>query len=309
VAAASPSRAVAPYDGLLSEIDQRILALEHAIAGRRGARHRERKPPATGAAAWRRHLRAQDLDPASTAALLRTAGANPSRRELAAAAAALIRCDTGTIGPGRVTVLAGPPGTGKTTAAVKLALLGRAMGHTPRLVSLDTERPLAAEQLGRYARMLGAEFAAPEDIRQAQMLFANFSEHLRDNEYTIVDMPGCGVRNPGLLEQLREFLRVIPGAELHLVLSGCTRTADLLHASEQLAGLNPSRLLFTHMDETSRVGAAIATAAETGLPVSYLSEGPAITDEFHEASAEQLADMLTRPPEPLPISQPLAAGV
>ncbi|MEZ5401119.1 MAG: hypothetical protein R2729_15715 [Bryobacteraceae bacterium] len=280
----------------------------------RGRQPDEGRAPdeADAGTSWSLRLRQQDVEPSLAALVVREARrtegtASVRRPAIAHAAAARLRCHRGESGPGRITILAGPPGSGKSTSLVKLAFLyAAAEGQPLRLVSLDNKRPLAAEQLRRYAQLLGSRFAFGATRQEIRQLFRGGHQTGSDNEYTIVDMPGCAAYDNRTFEYIQEALALIPDAELHLVLSAATRTADLMDAVESFSALRPDRLLFTHLDETRRLGGVFTAAARTNLPISYLCDGPSVPDGIRDANTEDIAELMTKPGEPAAITLALA---
>jgi len=95
---------------------------------------------------------------------------------------------------GRVTALIGPPGCGKTTTLVKLAVSqGLARGRAVRLISADTQRIGAAEQLRTYAAILGAPFEAVESAAAlAQAIQSAPSSALVLIDTPVTAPPCCG---------------------------------------------------------------------------------------------------------------------
>jgi flagellar biosynthesis protein FlhF len=199
----------------------------------------------------------------------------------------------GTLGrPGqgrRVVVLIGPPGAGKTTTLVKLAMRTAVAESRPALIlSADHHRIAAAEQLRSCAAILGLPFgevAAPLALGRA------LAEH-RHKDPIFVDTPGLSPQEPALAEEWAALLRLCPELDVHLVLAATTRTGDILGRMEWWDRFNAARLVFTHLDETSCPGGVTAIAAATGKPVSFLAGGQSVPEDLEEATLTRLCSFL-----------------
>lgn len=199
-----------------------------------------------------------------------------------------------------VIVLAGPPGAGKTTAAMQLAAYASARGLSPRLIAFEPARLTAAQTLRSYAAVLGVPF---DLTRQGDRLAALVARQPQD-ALLIVDGPGIGLHPDESSEQLAAFARQQGAAETWLVLPGTQRAADLQATIERLSRFGPARLLFTRTGEVRHWGAVWSAAEHSGLPLSFFCEGPRIPEDLVAASAERLAASLLAAP-----AVPAAAAV
>lgn len=184
-----------------------------------------------------------------------------------------------------VVVFAGPPGAGKTSALVKVAMREAvARRRTASIVSTDGFRVAASEQLRTYAAILGLPFIlaeTPGALRQALAESAG-------RDLVLVDTPGFG---PGEREWAAEWaamLEEIPGRETQLVLPANLRTAELLEAVDWWRLFSPRALLFTRLDETVRIGGWATAAMESSLPLSFFSTGQRIPEDLETASEQRV---------------------
>jgi flagellar biosynthesis protein FlhF len=233
-------------------------------------------------------------------------GAGPDEvRRLRQELAAFAPCDASLP---RIAVLAGPAGAGKTTALVKLAAMLSLDGRRSiQLISADPYRVAAAEQLRAYAGILGAPFASaatPTELHQA----------LRDaqaKDLTLVDLAGFSPAQMELAAPWASYCATTAAPlEVHLVLPATLRSADLEPVWSRFAAFAPAKLLFTRLDEAARAGILLAASCRTELPLSFLSTGPGIPEDFEPASAETVvsrvlglapaAEVEATPPEPKP---------
>jgi len=195
-------------------------------------------------------------------------------------------------GSARVLVLVGLSGSGKTSALVKLAAhYAKQSRRLPHLVSLDSQRIGSRAELQTYAELLGTTFQQADEPEQ----FARAVEVYQEKDLVLVDTTAYSLVNDCALERLRGFLIAVSRSELLITLSASMKAADGRRAVERIRDLAPSRLLFTHLDETGSFGPAWAEASRTGLAVSYLSTGPAIPEDLREARAETLAQLVVNP--------------
>jgi flagellar biosynthesis protein FlhF len=191
---------------------------------------------------------------------------------------------------GRVTALIGPPGSGKTTALIKLAVTqGMAAQRPVRLVSTDHYRIAAAAQLERYADILGVPFTLAEtSVALAHAIDAAPAETL-----VLIDTPGftkTSLEESGA--DLAAFFSNRQEIDTHLVLTATTRLSDLRRAADLFEAFRPSKLLFTHLDETDSTAAVFSEAARTGKPLSFFSTGQLIPEDFESATKARVTEPL-----------------
>ena len=172
--------------------------------------------------------------------------------------------------------LVGPTGSGKTTTCAKLAAklaLGR--DRKVGLITLDTFRIGAVEQLRTYARILDAPLEvvfAPEEMRRALKRLAHC-------ELILIDSAGRGYQDETSVQRLGAFLSEADVDETHLVVSLATDVDDAraIFAAYRMLGYN--RLIMTKMDETRRPGKALAFMEAAGVTPSYISTGQNVPDD------------------------------
>lgn len=186
-------------------------------------------------------------------------------------------------------LLIGPSGAGKTAAVAKLASHYRLeQRRSVALITFDTSREIAVEQLRRYAKVVGVPFACAVSARQVH-------EGLRRQTHVdlvLIDMPGIG---PGDVELAKELRRLLPKETVttHLVLPASTREQELCRLTRRLSDLPQLRLFFTKLDEAESFGTIFEVVHQTGVPLSYWSVGRRVPGDIEMASSERLAAFLT----------------
>ncbi len=189
----------------------------------------------------------------------------------------------------RVVALCGPTGVGKTTTLAKLAAQF-AVRERARvaLVTADTYRIAATEQLRVYAGIIGVGLTVVNDAREA----ATAVDGLRDHDLVLIDTAGGSQFN---LEQINELKAVLHAARPHetvLVLAANTQLEDLRNVVANFSCCAPCSLLFTKIDETRRYGSLLSLNAETGLPIGYLGTGQNVPDDLRLARPATLANLV-----------------
>lgn len=232
-----------------------------------------------------------------------TLKSDPLREAVAAEIRDSFKVDTGfpaESGASVIAALIGPPGAGKTAAVAKLAIrYGLRLRRPALLISADTRRVAAAEQLRGYASVLGLRFELAQSDRALSQLI---DEH-KGNGLILIDTPGfsayelTGEAANSASDMLR-FLAQRSDIVRHLVIPAPARSADASRVSSAYEGFSPSHLIFSRFDETAAFGPMLNEAMTGGRPVSFFTTGQRVPEDIEEATADALIERLLPAPEP-----------
>ena len=180
----------------------------------------------------------------------------------------------------KVVFFVGPTGVGKTTTIAKLASkLKLEQKRKVALLTADTYRIAAAEQLRTYANILEVPFRV---IYSAEELLRGVRD-FKDYEIILVDMAGHSPHNPALRENMFSFINGLEETiekEVHLVLSATTKYKDLLEIVETYAVIPDYKIIFTKLDETTTLGNLLNLKLHTGASLSYITCGQNVPDDI-----------------------------
>lgn len=180
----------------------------------------------------------------------------------------------------RVIFFVGPTGVGKTTTIAKLASRFRLeQKRKVALLTADTYRIAAAEQLRTYANILEVPFRVIYSVEELQGGVKDF----KDYDFILVDMAGHSPHNPALRESMNAFLNGLEEGterEVHLVLSATTKYKDLLNIVEAYKEIGDYKIIFTKLDETTTLGNLLNLKLHTGAGLSYITCGQNVPDDI-----------------------------
>lgn len=174
----------------------------------------------------------------------------------------------------RVLMLVGLQGSGKTTAAGKLAKLLRARGERVLLVAGDPYRPAAVQQLQQLGQRADVPVVAEPGVKPPELAAKAFSQADKGG-YTvmIIDTAGRSQLDQALMDELRAITQKAPPVETLLVVDSMIGQ-EALHVAEGFRDtVSITGLILTKMDGDARGGAAISIRSVTGVPIKFLSTG------------------------------------
>jgi flagellar biosynthesis GTPase FlhF len=194
--------------------------------------------------------------------------------------------------PGVCTAIAmvGPPGAGKTTTIAKLAAAAHETGQIlVAFLSIDDHRLGAADQLMAFSRQIGLPIMSVSTVDEVKSARQDYSTY----DMLFIDTPGISASNSFMLSEQAEMLAAAGIDETHLCLPSTYNAATLEMALKQFSVLTPTQLLLTRWDESARCRDVIDLAVNSGIPLSYVTNGQEVPDDIVPASRELLEERLT----------------
>lgn len=189
----------------------------------------------------------------------------------------------------RICAFVGPTGAGKTTTLAKIAARS-ALEEKLKvgLITTDTYRIAAVEQLKTYARIMEIPIEVVSDKTAFRRALANLS----DRDLILVDTPGKSSVEPGYIEKLRDLFQIENPVETNLLLP-LTSSQDNL--AENLARFKPigyQSIIFTKLDESRHFGMIYNVIDQERKPVSYVTNGQNVPQDIEKIDAGRLAKII-----------------
>jgi signal recognition particle subunit SRP54 len=177
--------------------------------------------------------------------------------------------------PPTVILLAGLQGSGKTTAAAKLALLLRKEGKSPALVAADLQRPAAIDQLEQLGKQIQIPVYANRSTQDAVAVARHGlgQSQAQGRDVLIVDTAGRHQIDEELMEELAAVRKEVKPTNVLLVLDAMTGQEAVAVAQGFQERIAFDGVVLTKLDGDARGGAALSVKAVTGKPVKLASTG------------------------------------
>ena len=188
-------------------------------------------------------------------------------------------------------MLVGPPGVGKTITVAKLAARARIAGRSVAIISADSVRAGALEQLSAFTNILSVELKKARGITSLESMV---SEATSQHDLVYIDTPGLNPFSPedmGILEGLTRAVEVEPV----LVLAAGGDPIEAMEIAESFATVGVSRLLATRLDMTRRLGAVLAAADIGQFMFCDVSINPHVANGLCPITPISMARLLVPP--------------
>jgi flagellar biosynthesis protein FlhF len=186
---------------------------------------------------------------------------------------------------GGVFAIVGPTGVGKTTSIAKIAarFVLRHGVEQLGLVSTDTYRIGARQQLSNFARILRAPMHVAENAQDLRRVLDGFA----NKKLVLIDTAGMSQRDVRLANQFATLKVEGHSVRTILALSAGADRACLAEAQRVFAAAAPEALIVTKLDEAAALGGVLSLAIVSGLPVAYLSDGQRVPEDLHRAAPKR----------------------
>ncbi len=186
----------------------------------------------------------------------------------------------------RAIMLVGPTGAGKTTTIAKLAANAALVdGKRVKLVTLDNFRVGGVDQIRTFADLIGVPLEVVEHVDQLVDAI--------DNSYDLIliDTAGRSPRETAPIAELAEALQIVPPVEVHVVVPASSTAQEIDKLVARYESLNPSRLLFTKLDEVDSAPELTRAPTRTQLPITWVTTGQAVPEDLEEPTRARLFEL------------------
>lgn len=192
----------------------------------------------------------------------------------------------------RIVLFMGPTGVGKTTTIAKLASdFSVGEKKTVALLTADTYRIAAAEQLRTYANILEVPFRVIYTEEEAKAAVRDFSSF----DYIFVDTAGHSHQNEEQLENMQKLLKAVQEMgeyQTFLVLSATTKYRDLIKIASSYKEVADYQLIFTKLDETATLGNLLNMKLYADVPIAYVTYGQNVPDDIEQFNPQKTVKQL-----------------
>ena len=191
---------------------------------------------------------------------------------------------------GRVNVLIGPTGVGKTTTIAKMAskaLLEEDL--SVGLITIDTYRIAAVEQLKKYAEILGIPCETIGEPKEIQGKL----EKLKGCDVILVDTIGASPKDTDRIEDIKSYLDELPSDRHTYLAMSMSQDVDTNHRIlKKYQELNYQGLILTKFDEVENLNNFWHLLEKNVVPVQYYCYGQAVPEDITEASLDNVLRFL-----------------
>lgn len=188
-----------------------------------------------------------------------------------------------------VIVLVGPTGVGKTTTIAKLAgKLALIDKKKVGLITIDTYRIGAVEQLKTYSEIMNVEFKVVITLKDMEEAIKSLSHC----DVILVDTTGRSSKNTMQISELRAFIEKTKPSSINLVISSTVKNKDVENIVEGYRSLDYEGVIITKLDETTTYGTLLNILNRSKTPLRAITTGQSVPDDIKTPDREEILDLI-----------------
>ncbi|PIU59873.1 signal recognition particle protein [Candidatus Bathyarchaeota archaeon CG07_land_8_20_14_0_80_47_9] len=181
-------------------------------------------------------------------------------------------------GKRKVIMLVGIQGSGKTTAAAKLARYFQKRGLKPAVVCVDTYRPGAYAQLQQLANRINVPFYGDLKAKDPVKVAFDGLKQFGGKDIVMIDTAGRHKEEQELIKEMKMLEKSLKPDEVMLVIDGTIGQQATVQAKAFHEATPIGSILVTKLDGSARGGGALSAVAATGAPIKFIGTGEKVED-------------------------------
>ncbi len=191
--------------------------------------------------------------------------------------------------PGKI-IFVGPTGVGKTTTLAKIAAMIKIKEKQPlSIVTLDTYRIAAAQQLKTYADIMHIPFKVVYTPEEG----GEISSKIPD-EILLVDTAGRSQKNELKITEITSYIQNIDPDTVFLVVDATKKRDNLEDVVKRFSVVNPTHFILTKLDETTSLLGVIKALSDFNIPLSFITNGQNVPDDIMYADEVDIPSLMVK---------------